>query len=106
MKRGEPLLRRPAWIGGTVTFLLFEMLGAVTAFGLASLRCCGAGGRAGPRDAGEWVALVLLVIALFLLGLALAACVSLMVEGVHRLADRRRRRRDGPTQKFAGGGDG
>lgn len=93
MRRGEPLLRLPARVAGVVSFVLFELLCALAAFGIASLRCCGAGGRAAPQDAGEWTGLVLLVAALLALGLALAAGVALAIEGVQRLAERRRRRR-------------
>lgn len=86
-------LGRPARIGGAATFLLFEAFGGFAAYLLASLRCCGAGGPAGPRDAGEWIALVLLVLVMVLLGSVLAGGVALAIEGVHRLAARAWRRR-------------
>jgi hypothetical protein len=90
MKLRKLPLRRPAWIAGAVTFVLFEALGLVAAMGIASLRCCGAGGRARPQDASEMIGLVVLTLAMVILGLALAAGASLLIECVHRLADRAR----------------
>ena len=89
--RGTRLLRRAARIAGVAAFVLFELVAAVAAFGIAALRCCG-GGQAGPQDAGEWAGLVLLAAALLLLGLAVAAGVALTTEGVRRQVERRYRR--------------
>ncbi|WP_066798825.1 hypothetical protein [Sphingomonas soli] len=85
-------LRWPARAARIAIFVLVELLGIAAAFGIAAIRCCGAGGPVVPQDAGEWIGLALLVIGLLLLGLALAALVALLVEGVQRIAERSARR--------------
>lgn len=84
----KPILRPAARIAGWVGFAAFELLVVALGWIVASIRCCGAGGAAGPQSADEWAGLAILAALMLLLGAAVGGGVALAVEGALRLAGR------------------
>lgn len=90
--------RRSARIVGIAAFLGFEALVGWLTWLVASVRCCAAAGGAGPRTPAEWVAAIVFVAIMLLLGLVVGGAAAIAAETISRLAERIGRSRRRPVR--------